>query len=474
MTQGTYGTTPPVGAAQALPPTLLNCTITTFPATVQADKTVIISVSVTNNTTKAIQLDSLEITLPYGTLPTDLSDDNSNATPTATAGWALHADPTPGKYTAKPVTPKDSIITANAVVFVISNIPVNNQSGGPVSITLTETTGTPPRKGAHVVKLNKAPADFFLDPPYCVPTLTNYGGPGTIYWHAMANAQISLAFDGQTHTHVKGKPGTPLPAQGSYTIDNMTAEKTVTVIADNPGKIGQRQLRQQLDMQIAAARIDKLQADVTHKAGALPTVAVSWTVQSATSAMLTSNRTSVFQSIDLHAGRVQQPIAVQTDFILSAQHPAYNTPTPASVSATPPALGWTPVSGGPSGALFLQAMPDGLVGFDPSTGAFSSNGIDWVQATQSVPSGGSPLPNKGFEMSVLLGTSALQNQIILITENVTTANNSTTKEARLHVSSDYQTFTELPAAPWAQALYPRPAIATGPNNEVFAFGGVTG
>ena len=181
-----------------------------------------------------------------GRFPQDLSDGFNTAVTTASPGWSFDPPSSPGIFTVKPYTPQDGAITANSVVFVISSIPVNDQPGGPVPFVLTETTGPHGRTGKLTVGVNKAPPDFFLENVYATPNLIDYNGSGTVHWKATPGAVISLDFDGQVHNHVKGRPSDPLPATGAYSVDNLTADKTVTVIAQNPGAGRPRTLRKQV------------------------------------------------------------------------------------------------------------------------------------------------------------------------------------------------------------------------------------
>ncbi|WP_415401128.1 hypothetical protein [Tateyamaria sp. SN3-11] len=471
MTENAYGRAPLLAAAQGTQSTLLHYALSTIPNPIQADRSASISISVTNPTNAAIDLQELKINLQNGRFPQDLSDGFSNVVTKASPGWTFGPSSSPGIFTVKPQTPQDGNITANSVVFVISSIPVNDQPGGPVPFVLTETTGPNGRIGKLTVGVNKAPPDFFLENVYGTPNLIDYDGSGTVHWKATPGATITLDFDGQVHRHVKGQPGDPLPATGSYSFDNLTTDKTVTVIANNPGSGSPRTLRKQVQLQLSVARIETLTATVSATPGTLPHVDIDWSAASATSATLSNSLAAVYRFVDPHSGTFQTPIAVQTDFTLSAENPAYPAPSHATVTATPPAMGWTKVNGGPSEPHFVQAMPNGLLSISVVSAAFSENGMDWIDVAFPIAQIGGQSGNPPQQLEQPIGTTARNNAAITMTRNIAVTGPAPhARQIMLTSSTDLETWTQPPTAPWATSIFPDASIVTAPTGDVFVFG----
>lgn len=196
-----------------------------------------LTIVVSNDTHKQINCSSISFGFRQGKYAKDFFTDSTGIATSAPEGWSLLPDQAdPSLFKATPS--KDaSRIGPDGVVFVLSNIKVNQQVGT-TDMTVTEvTTNGSGNTGTLALPLAKFPPQFEVGelqvspPPPLAP-----GSSVTLIWSGSDDgATYVLQYedaDGNTVTitHVKGEPNQPLPSTGDYTIDNLQKDTTFYLI----------------------------------------------------------------------------------------------------------------------------------------------------------------------------------------------------------------------------------------------------
>lgn len=212
--------------------TLLTYDFKTTPDPVQAStsetaSTATLKIVASNNTDKIIVVESISFSLPVGTnAKAFLAKAGGNTT--KLAGWTFAPDGT--LFTAKPDTPKDGEVGAHGLDFIISGLTVN-QEPGTSHLDILEMASQPRRTPPAPKDLRKLsfpvskfPYDFTLGGLSPTPTRVKQGESTTLSWKGSAGASYVLEYDDVTIN--KGRDGQPLPADGSYRVDDLRNNPT--------------------------------------------------------------------------------------------------------------------------------------------------------------------------------------------------------------------------------------------------------
>ena len=125
--------------------TLLSYAVATNPDPIQSSQPqaqpslVTLTIVVSNNTHQLIQCKSIVFTLPVGVNAKELYSDISGIMTTAPVGWSM-TQIAGGNFQAVPDTSGDGNIGGAGLVFVFSNIQVNEQPGT-FALTIVENAG---------------------------------------------------------------------------------------------------------------------------------------------------------------------------------------------------------------------------------------------------------------------------------------------------------------------------------------------
>lgn len=185
-----------------------------------------LTIVVSNTTSKVIDCQSITFGFLPGKSAKDLFTDASFGTSSFNAGWSINNDG--GFVTATPKTPDDEKIGGDGLTFVLSNIKVNQQPGT-TSMTITETTGD--GTGTLKCPLQKFPQQFEVGDLTADPVAVDYEGSTTLFWNSTSSgATYKIEYqdaDGNDIPITETTDGHPLPAAGSYTVNNLNARPTV-------------------------------------------------------------------------------------------------------------------------------------------------------------------------------------------------------------------------------------------------------
>ncbi|HEX8748486.1 MAG TPA: hypothetical protein VF717_15035, partial [Pyrinomonadaceae bacterium] len=134
-----------------------------------------------------------------------------------------------------PNTPQDGKIGPSGLTLALTKITVNEQPGTTeMTITETTTTGTGTTNvGVLTYPLAKFPAQFDVGQLIATPPSIQQGQDTMLSWNGSGGATYELQYvdaDGNTVTITETMGGQPLPPTGSYTISNLQATTTFTLI----------------------------------------------------------------------------------------------------------------------------------------------------------------------------------------------------------------------------------------------------
>lgn len=196
--------------SNATPPaTLLNYAIDTVPDPLQASPDTgdpvigVLTIIVSNGTGKAINLQSLTISLPVGPNAKDLTLDANSIMASADPErlWAISpGNGVPGAYIIQPVSGKPIAITGTGVVFQFFNIPVNT-APGTFTVNIGETaslSGTMPIVPAYAtISLTKFPYGFFFSNLVPSAPSVNNSNTVTLTWQGSTQAKYFMLYNDQ-------------------------------------------------------------------------------------------------------------------------------------------------------------------------------------------------------------------------------------------------------------------------------------
>lgn len=180
---------------------------------------------VSNSTHQLINCQSISFGFLEGTGAKDFFSDSTGIGTSAPTGWSIKQDG--ALFTATPDTTKDGEIGATGLTFSLSNIKVNNQPGT-TGMTITEVTSG--NTGTLSYPLAKFPPQFQVGQLTANPVSVKQGESTTLSWSCSPGATYALRYvdvNGHTVNITQTKDGHPLPAVGSYTIDNLQVNPTI-------------------------------------------------------------------------------------------------------------------------------------------------------------------------------------------------------------------------------------------------------
>jgi len=186
-----------------------------------------LTIVVSNDAHELVQCQSISFDFLEGTNAKDFFADAEGVGTSAPTGWSIKASGP--LFTATPDTPANGKIGGEGLTFEFSNIKVNQQVG---TSNLTVTSETSAGAINTVLPLAKFPQQFELGPLQVTPPPpVDPGSSVVLSWSGSDGATYELQYedsDGNTVTisHVEGDPNSPLPATGTYTINNL--ERTTT------------------------------------------------------------------------------------------------------------------------------------------------------------------------------------------------------------------------------------------------------
>lgn len=213
--------------------TLLNYSILTSPdpvqvSTPQADSPVDFTIVVSNSTDTLIEVKSISFSLPVGkNAKAFLAKAGGDAR--KLPGWHFAPDGT--VFTATPNTPADGRIGQHGLVFVISGLTVNQESGishFDITEEAAQPKGKPPAPLAVrnlSIPVAKYPYAFTLGDLRASSDSVKQGGEVTLEWHGGVGATYVLKYDDVVID--KGRDGQPLPATGSYKVEGLMNNPTM-------------------------------------------------------------------------------------------------------------------------------------------------------------------------------------------------------------------------------------------------------
>lgn len=213
--------------------TLLSYSILTSPdpvqvSTPQVDSFVKFKITVSNSSDKVIEVKSISFRLPVGTNAKDFLAKAGGHT-TAPTGWTF--TPAGAVFTVKPDTPADGQVGKRGLVFVISALTVN-QEPGTSRLDITEEAAQPTGRTPAPLAVRKRsfevakfPYDFTLGELKASSYSVKQGGNVTLEWNGSVGATYELKYDNVVIR--QGKDGQPLPATGSYLVENIRNNPTI-------------------------------------------------------------------------------------------------------------------------------------------------------------------------------------------------------------------------------------------------------
>ena len=306
--------------------TLLTYAVLTTPDPIQASpqtgdpSLATLTIVVSNPKGHAVSCQSIEFVFVEGTNARDFFSESTGIGATAPAGWSLMQSG--AVFTAKPDSPQDGEIGAGGLVFILSNIGVN-QEPGTTEMTVVEETSS--GTGTLSLPLAKFPPQFTVGDLVATPDTVEQGGGTLLTWSGSSGATYELHYtdaEGQlvSITHPAGDPNDPLPSTGSYQIDNLQASTTFYLSAtvsipgqDEPLKV---ERTFPVTVQIPPVEIVSFTAQTEYhfdNSSSSPTgvyALLSWDVTSASQVLLNGNV--------VEGNSMRVPISGDTTFTLGA------------------------------------------------------------------------------------------------------------------------------------------------------------
>lgn len=187
-----------------------------------------LTIIVSNPGGKVVECESISFSFLQGTSAKDFFSDATGIGSTTPAGWSIQADGS--TFTAKPDTPAKGRVGGAGLAFQLLKIKVNEQPGT-TEFTITEKTNA--ASAEKTFELAKFPPEFHLSEIGLQPIPPIAGGGSiTLSWAGSADANYQIQYEDAdentvTISHVKDEPTQPLPAAGSYTIENLMKDPTV-------------------------------------------------------------------------------------------------------------------------------------------------------------------------------------------------------------------------------------------------------
>ncbi|KNG92096.1 hypothetical protein [Pseudaestuariivita atlantica] len=380
---------------------LLEWAATTTPNPLGIDNPGAVTILATNLTRKTIDLSSATFSFDVGSYGKDLATSFDGVGTHGPEGWNFVNEGS-GVFGVTVESGHSPAVGADGLQFSISGIAVNDNPGTTM-VTIEEVT--PDNRTAYKqAPLLKAYPDLTLEGPFVTPASVDYGGSVQVKWTATKGATVTLTVNGEVITHVKGNPNLPLPASGSYELDNITEAKTAIIAtAELQTPTGRQKKEKPFILSLNAPTISDFTS--SRVAGKPNTISVNWTATSVQQATLDIGSES-FDVTGLstyeHAGSL---------FSETVKLTVTNPATGASQSVTqPPAVAnFELASPGPDlqpPSFALMWATDNFLGLlytedfnAPPRVAFSPDGQNWTLGP-AAPNEGSGSSGTGYCPSV--------------------------------------------------------------------------
>lgn len=227
--------------------TLLDYAVNPTPDPIQASPSTgntnlaTLEIVVSNSSGDMITCNSIAVSFLVGTDAEELSSDPTGIGNTVPTGWSLQQ--AGSIFTFSPNTTEAGQIGGQGLTFVLSGIKVN-QAPGTFQLTITEDASdpdalppAPDESRTTNISLTKFPPQFAVTDFNANPSIINEGESTTLSWSGSSSsgnytALYSIEYvNGDNEkvviTHPKGQPTQPLPAIGSYQINDAGNNPTV-------------------------------------------------------------------------------------------------------------------------------------------------------------------------------------------------------------------------------------------------------
>lgn len=356
--------------------------VTSSPIPLQTQEPGQISIVASYSGDGALDVSQLLFSVSIGGAADSLTNQATGLRALAGQGWQIN-DLGAGSFRATPASGTTVPITGQGVEFILSGFTVN-ATPGTTTVSIAETAIVDKAKsqwsGDYPLIKNAGP--LTLTGPTAYPNSVDYGGSSVISWSATHGATIALDVDGTTIDHVKGQPGTPLPAVGSYTVENITRADAVVscTAALNPGT-GPQTKSGQVIIAMNDPAIETL--TTSRMSGECGSVKASWTTKSAETVTLTMGEKPPKQVSPNGSSEVATTLWT-SDVTLTVTNPV--TTVTKTIPQPPTVTNWVRVADGPSlpadcrAQLFVVGDQIGLWADSrttPSKLYLSSDGKNW-------------------------------------------------------------------------------------------------
>ncbi|WP_299586269.1 hypothetical protein [uncultured Tateyamaria sp.] len=401
------GAAQPSMAKKALPPRL-SYGLNTTPAPPFCGERLTLTLDVSNTLDQLVEITEITVTLVVGPFGDALTADPSGLKLNPPADWDMRQNGATFHLTPKDTTGHPGRVGAKGLEFDIGNILVSDETG-PTCITVTEHSGTDtPRIGTLQTELTKENPPLHLGNVVVDTPTFDYMGEVTLSWQATHGAVIEISWPGQSVRSVKSQPGTPLPAKGDFTLEELSEDTVVTVIATGQKADGSADKQEkQITLGMNPAVLADVATITTKTETGLPAVQFKCTPKSAQSVTvagpgLSPTKIDIDPSVlDADGALIwpQTPIPrlLPTDYTLTPENPGTLDPEGYTAPYSPPTDTWIYVGPSPNiSRSAITATADRLVTIQyqdidadgaPDTGRVSSSrdGLTWTTHKTPAP-----------------------------------------------------------------------------------------
>lgn len=323
---------------------LLDYGVTSIPTPLQTQEPGQVSIAVSYSGDETFEVSQLLFSVEIGGSGDSLTKEATGLRALAGNGWRI-ASLGGGSFRATPISGASQPVTGLSVEFIVSGFTVNDDPGTThVSVFETTIVDKVKRQGSDEYPLIKTAGPLMLTGPTANLKSVDYGGESLISWSATHGATITLDLDGTTIDHVKGQPGTPLPVEGSYSIDAIErADTVVTCTATLNSGTGPQTKSGQVTISMNAPVIETL--TVSRVNGLWWDVEAMWAAKGAATTTLTIGQNAPVK-VPSNGGLQQASSLSTSDVTLTVTNPV--TTVTKTVSQAPIPTNWVRVADGPS------------------------------------------------------------------------------------------------------------------------------
>jgi hypothetical protein len=268
--------------------------VTSRPFPVQAGQTCTLTFTAANPAAdpakNPVAIAGIQIKLPLGGDPIELTDAPSAITPVAPAGWKLQPGTDAGVYAFVPAPPATEIeVGATSVSFVLVGVKVNAQPGPVRGLQVVEGSGGCQPPDCPVADLDgwitKWPGGWGTVSFWVEPSDVNAGQPTTLSWDGPAKAAYALEWTTQQGVVNVPGPGHPDPlgSSGTYPGQNdpplvpaRTTVYTLTVDETIDGSHYHAQVQKTVTVAEAPPTIDCFKGELAYDGTGAFTATLHW------------------------------------------------------------------------------------------------------------------------------------------------------------------------------------------------------